>query len=167
MADTGDGLESKDLQTMISDRNETAEMMVKRVWPRVDSWKVQWSKKLTSMRFKVRWHDDSPKGTITLSEAQWAKCRKHVPMDHDLDGVGRRAAHDEQDGHRLHVPLEDEGQEQVLPCGEGGSRRRHAQSFRCEVRECSPARRGLQLEDAAAGYGGAVLARLQGQERAV
>ena len=77
MAATGDGLESKDLQTMISDRNETAEMMVKRVWPRVDSWKVQWSKKLTSMRFKVRWHDDSPKGTITLSEAQWAKCRKH------------------------------------------------------------------------------------------
>ena len=66
MAATGDGLESKDLQTMISDRNETAEMMVKRVWPRVDSWKVQWSKKLTSMRFKVRWHDDSPKGTITL-----------------------------------------------------------------------------------------------------
>ena len=61
MAATGDGLESKDLQTMISDRNETAEMMVKRVWPRVDSWKVQWSKKLTSMRFKVRWHDDSPK----------------------------------------------------------------------------------------------------------
>ena len=47
MAATGDGLESKDLQTMISDRNETAEMMVKRVWPRVDSWKVQWSKKLT------------------------------------------------------------------------------------------------------------------------
>ena len=80
MADTGDGLESKDLphlQTMISDRNLTAEMMVKRVWPRVDSWKVQWSEKLTSMRFKVRWHDDSPKGTITLSEAQWAKCRKH------------------------------------------------------------------------------------------
>ena len=70
MATTGDGLESKDLQTMISDRNETAEMMVKRVWPRVDSWKVQWSKKLTSMRFKVRWHDDSPKGTITLSS--WA-----------------------------------------------------------------------------------------------
>ena len=56
MAATGDGLESKDLQTMISDRNETAEMMVKRVWPRVDSWKVQWSKKLTSMRFKVRRH---------------------------------------------------------------------------------------------------------------
>ena len=78
MAATGDGLESKDLQTMISDRNETAEMMVKRVWPRVDSWKVQWSKKLTSMRFKVRWHDDSPKGTITLSEAQWAKCRKQL-----------------------------------------------------------------------------------------
>ena len=77
MAATGDGLESKDLQTMISDRNETAEMMVKRVWPRVDSWKVQWSKKLTSMRFKVRWHGDSPKGTITLSEGQWAKCRKH------------------------------------------------------------------------------------------
>ncbi|MEC7280594.1 MAG: hypothetical protein VXU50_00895, partial [Verrucomicrobiota bacterium] len=80
MADTGDGLESKDLphlQTMISDRNLTAEMMVKRVWPRVDSWKVQWSKKLTSMRFKVRWHDDSPKGTTTLSKAQWAKCRKH------------------------------------------------------------------------------------------
>ena len=46
MAATGDGLESKDLQTMISDCNETAEMMVKRVWPRVDSWKVQWSKKL-------------------------------------------------------------------------------------------------------------------------
>ncbi len=68
MAATGDGLGSKDLQTMISDRNETAEMMVKRVWPRVDSWKVQWSKKLTSMRFKVRWHDDSPKGTITLLE---------------------------------------------------------------------------------------------------
>ena len=57
MATTGDVLESKDLQTMISDRNETAEMMVKRVWPRVDSWKVQWSKKLTSMRFKVRWHN--------------------------------------------------------------------------------------------------------------
>ena len=36
VAATGDGLESKDLQTMISDRNETAEMMVKRVWPRVD-----------------------------------------------------------------------------------------------------------------------------------
>ena len=66
MATTGDDRESKDLQTMISDRNETAEMMVKRVWPRVDSWKVQWSKKLTSMRFKVRWHDDSPKGTTTL-----------------------------------------------------------------------------------------------------
>ena len=66
MATTGDDRESKDLQTMISDRNETAEMMVKRVWPRVDSWKVQWSEKLTSMRFKVRWHDDSPKGTTTL-----------------------------------------------------------------------------------------------------
>ena len=78
MAATGDGLESKDLQTMISDRNETAEMMVKRVWPRVDSWKVQWSKKLTSMRFKVRWHDDSPKGTITLSEGQWAKCQPEL-----------------------------------------------------------------------------------------
>ena len=37
MADTGDGLESKDLQTMISDRNETAQMMVKRVWPRVEA----------------------------------------------------------------------------------------------------------------------------------
>ena len=66
MATTGDVRESKDLQTMISDRNETAEMMVKRVWPRVDSWKVQWSKKLTSMRFKVRWHDDSPKGTTSF-----------------------------------------------------------------------------------------------------
>ena len=65
MAATGDGLESKDLQTMISDRNETAEMMVKRVWPRVDSWKVQWSKKLTSMRFKVRWHDDSTAQSLT------------------------------------------------------------------------------------------------------
>ncbi len=66
MAATGDGLESKDLQAMISDRNETAEMMVKRVWPRVDSWKVQWSKKLTSMRFKVRWHDDSPKASLSV-----------------------------------------------------------------------------------------------------